>query len=64
MHVDKATIVRHLRAHGRHSDAIHADRALPDRIHTTQDVEFFERWGLDPSEIEGETFRDRPPRDH
>ncbi len=64
MHIEKATIIRHLRARGHHRDAIRADRALPDRIHTAQDVEFFERWGLDPSEIEKETFRDRPPRDY
>ena len=42
VHIEKATIVRHLREHGRHEDAIRADRELPDRIHTTQDVELFE----------------------
>ena len=63
MHVPRATIVGHLRKLDRHADAIEADRTLPDRIHTEQDVELFERWGLDPSDIEGETFRDRPPPD-
>jgi hypothetical protein len=63
VHVDKATIVSHLRERGRHEDAINADRELPDRVHTVQDVEIFERFGLDPSAFEGETFRDQPPRD-
>ena len=63
VHIEKATIVRHLREHGRHEDAIRADRELPDRIHTTQDVELLERFGLDPTGFEGETFRDRPPKD-
>jgi hypothetical protein len=61
VHVDKATILRHLREHGRHEDAIRADRELADRIHTVHDVEIFERLGLDPTDFEGETFRDRPP---
>ena len=63
MHIEKATIVRHLRGLGRHEDAIRADRELPDRIHTVQDVELFERFGLDPSGFERETFRDLPPKD-
>jgi hypothetical protein len=63
VHIEKATIVRHLREHGRHEDAIRADRELPDRIHTAQDVELFERFGLDPTGFEEETFRDRPPKE-
>jgi hypothetical protein len=63
VHIDKATIVRHLREHSRHEDAIRADRELPDRVHTVQDVELFERFGLDPTGFEGETFRDRPPEE-
>jgi hypothetical protein len=63
VHIEKATIVRHLRELGRHEDAIRADRELPDRIHTAQDVELFERFGLDPTGFEGETFRDRPPKE-
>jgi hypothetical protein len=63
VHIEKATIVRHLRELGRHEDAILADRELPDRIHTAQDVELFERFGLDPTGFEGETFRDRPPKE-
>jgi hypothetical protein len=63
MHIEKETIVQHLRKHGRHEDAIRADRELPDRIHRMQDVELLERWGIDPEDIEGETFRDRPPPD-
>jgi hypothetical protein len=63
VHIEKATIVRHLRGLGRHEDAIRADRELPDRIHTVQDVELFERFGLDPTGFEGETFRDRPPKE-
>jgi hypothetical protein len=63
MHIEKETILQHLRKHGRHEDAIRADRELPDRIHRTQDVELLERWGIDPEDIEGETFRDRSPPD-
>jgi hypothetical protein len=63
VHIEKAMIVRHLRELGRHEDAIRADRELPDRIHTAQDVELFERFGLDPSGFEGETFGDRPPKE-
>ena len=63
VHIEKATIIRHLQEHGRHQDAIRADRELPDRIHTVQDVELFERFGLDPTGFEGETFRDRPPKE-
>ena len=63
VHIEKATILRHLREHGRHEDAIRAGRELPDRIYTTQDVGLFERFGLDPAAIEGETFRDRPPKE-
>jgi hypothetical protein len=63
MHLPRAAIVRHLRERGRDEDAIRAERDLPERIHTVQDVELLERWGIDPSAIEGETFRDLPPRD-
>jgi hypothetical protein len=63
VHVGKETILRRLREHGRHEDALRAERELPDRLHTARDVELFERWGLDPSGFEGETFRDRPSRD-
>jgi hypothetical protein len=63
VHVPREAIVRRLRDHGRHEDADRAELELPDRLHTAQDVEFFERWGLDPSGFEGETFRDRAPPD-
>lgn len=62
VHIDKASIVRHLREHGRHEDAIRADRELPDRLHAVQDVEILRQLGLDAGSIE-DVLRDSRPRD-
>jgi hypothetical protein len=62
VHIDKASIVRHLREHGRHEDAIRADRELPERIHAVQDVEMLRQFGLDSSSIE-DVLGDSRPRD-
>ena len=60
--IDKASIVRHLREHGRHEEAIRADRELPDRIHAIQDVEMLRPFGLDADSID-DVLRDTRPRD-
>jgi hypothetical protein len=62
VHIDKASIVRHLREHGRHEEAIRADRELPDRIHAVQDVEMLRQFGLDAGSID-DVLRDTRPRD-
>jgi hypothetical protein len=62
LHIDKASIVRHLREHGRHEDAIRADRELPERIHAVQDVEMLRQFGLDSGSIE-DVLGDSRPRD-
>jgi hypothetical protein len=62
VHIDKGSILRHLREHGRHEDAIRADRELPDRIHAVQDVEMLRQFGLDPGSID-DLLRDTRPRD-
>jgi hypothetical protein len=37
--------------------------SFPTAFIRLKNVELFERFGLDPSGFEGETFRDRPPKD-
>jgi hypothetical protein len=37
--------------------------SFPTAFIRAQDVELFERFGLDPTGFEEETFRDRPPKE-
>ncbi|HEY7196019.1 MAG TPA: hypothetical protein VH306_02405 [Gaiellaceae bacterium] len=62
-HLSRDAIVRWLHDHGRHEDAVRADRELPERLQEARDVELLGRFGIDPADLEGETFRDVPPRD-
>ena len=62
MHIDKEAIVRHLHRHGRHDDAVRADSELPDRVHSVQDAELLQQWGIDPEGID-EILRDEPQRE-
>jgi hypothetical protein len=52
MHIEKDAIVRHLHRHGRHDDAVRADSELPDRVHSVQDAELLQQWGIDPEGID------------
>ena len=40
-----------------------ASSRAPERLHAAQDAELLRRFGIDPSDVEGATFRDLPPRD-
>ena len=62
--IDKAVIVEHLRSLGRHEDAIRADLELDGRVHTAHDAAQLMKFGIDPTDLAGETFRDRPPTDY
>ena len=62
--IEKAVIVEHLHALGRHEDAIRADVELDDRVLTAQDSVLLMRFGIDPNDIAEDTFRNRPPTDY
>jgi hypothetical protein len=63
MHLGRDSVVRYLRERGRHEDADRFEQSAPERLHAVPDAELLRRFAIDPSDVEGATFRDLPPRD-
>ena len=52
MRMDKESIVSHLHRKGHHDEAVRADSELEDRLHTIQDLEYLQQYGIDEGDID------------
>ena len=52
MKLTKDAIVSHLHRNGKHDEAVRADSELEDRLHSIQDLEILQQYGIDEGDID------------